>query len=150
MTSEEFANGPALTGILQPVESLAIFMNISLGREQQTDKWPMPTNLSSSRAARSIYHGPTASFKNNTSVGPSNMRRFLFLVILFILLKRTTLVSISISLQEDHCQNRLYCYRRVSGETLVMNMGILDCAVTLTVDRNVCIQGIVIASQVPK
>jgi hypothetical protein len=150
MTSEEFANGPALTGILELEESHAIFMNISLGRETQPNKWPMPPNLSSSRVARSIYIPPTASFKNNTSVGPSNMRRFLYLFILYILLKRSTLVSISISLQEDHCQNRLYCYRRVSGESLVMNMGILDCAVSLTVDRNVCIQGIVIASQVPK
>ena len=42
---------------------------------------------------------------------------------------------------------RIYCQRRVEGETLVHNTGILDCAVALTVDRNICIQGIVISSQ---
>ena len=42
---------------------------------------------------------------------------------------------------------RVYCYRRVEGEMLVHNAGILDATVTLSVSRNVCIQGIVISSQ---
>ena len=44
---------------------------------------------------------------------------------------------------------RIYVLRRQDErtETMVQNTGILDCAVTLTVDRNVCIQGIIIASQ---
>jgi len=79
MTPEEFTKGPALTGILQLEESHAIMMNIGLGREQQTNKWPMPTHLSSLRDARGVYHAPTTSFKNNAAVGPSYMRRFLFL-----------------------------------------------------------------------
>jgi hypothetical protein len=85
MTSQEFANGPA--DILQPMESLAILMNISSGREQQTNKWPMPTNLSPSRDARGVYYAPTASFNNNAAVGPSNMRRFLFLFVEYSALK---------------------------------------------------------------
>lgn len=44
----------------------------------------------------------------------------------------------------------MYCYRRLEGETLIHNTGVLDCAVTLIVDRNVCIQGIVVSSQVGK
>lgn len=45
--------------------------------------------------------------------------------------------------------SRIYVLRRQDerSETLVHNTGILDCAVTLTVDRNVCIQGIIISSQ---
>lgn len=47
MTSEEFAAGPALCGILTQEESFAILMNLS-----SRDKWPMPTHLSSSRLQR--------------------------------------------------------------------------------------------------
>jgi hypothetical protein len=87
MTPEEITKGPALTGILQLEESHAIFMNIGLGREQQTKKWPMPTNLSSLRDARGVYHAPITSFKNNNAVDPSNMRRFLFLLVEYSALK---------------------------------------------------------------
>ena len=80
------------------------------------------------------------------------LREGFYFCLLIILLKRTTLVFISISLPEstDHDQNQLFCYRRVLGESPIMNKMVLDCAVSLTVDRNVRIKGIVFASQVPR
>jgi hypothetical protein len=47
MTNEDFANSPAMSGILTQEESFAILMNISC-----RDKWPMPSQLSSSRQSR--------------------------------------------------------------------------------------------------
>ena len=45
--------------------------------------------------------------------------------------------------------SRIYVLRRQNERTatMVQTTGALDCGVTFTVDRNVCIQGIIIASQ---
>ena len=45
---------------------------------------------------------------------------------------------------------KLYCYRDVWDVTPMTNMGVLDSSVTVAVDRNVCIHGVVIASQIPR
>ena len=47
MTPDEFASSPALSGILTESECLAILMNMS-----SRDKWPMPSQLSTSRQQR--------------------------------------------------------------------------------------------------
>ena len=119
--------------------------------------WFTQVNVPCRRTSR-----PHVMFETSTFLHPHHLRITLqwapllwegfYFCLLIILLKWTTLVFISISLQDstDNDQNRLHCYRRVSGENLIMNMGILDCAVSLTVDSNVCIQGIVVASQVPR
>nr|CAH0102927.1 unnamed protein product [Daphnia galeata] len=127
MTNEDFANSPAMSGILTQEESFAILMNISC-----RDKWPMPSQLSSSRQSR--YTAPyNLNFgehsPGNRSPVSSCGRRCV---------ETTPMLS---------SPGRIYCQRRVEGETLVHNTGILDCAVALTVDRNICIQGIVISSQ---
>ena len=76
MKSEEFVDGPAVSGILQQDETLAILMNLV-----HPGKCTMPTNISCSRDIRYAYYSPPPSFKNNASVGPSTMRRFLFLFV---------------------------------------------------------------------
>ncbi|KAK4005709.1 BTB/POZ domain-containing protein 2-like [Daphnia magna] len=126
MTNEEFASSPAMSGILTQEESFAVLMNISC-----RDKWQMPSQLSSSRQSR--YTAPySLSFGENS---PGN---------------RSPSSSCGRSVETApvlSSPGRIYCYRRVEGEALVHNTGILDCAVALTVDRNICIQGIVISSQ---
>ena len=140
MTNEEFANSPAISGILTKDESLAVMMNIG-----SRDKWPMPSQLSSSRQQRAPYNLNSSSVDNRSSV----LRRYT-IGIIFNSVQTSNLIPIIIhSLEATPVPSlgRIYCYRRVEGETQVHNTGILDCAVTLTVDRNICIQGIVISSQ---
>ena len=149
MTSEEFATSPAVSGVLTEAECLAVLMNLS-----SRDKWPMPPTLSTCRQQRQprqnvLAAGPSSPVGHNMDgmIGPRCPSR-----------------SSPVSPYSAHTPSgsgggqssltslgatgpRIYCYRRVEGESLVENSGILDCAVTLTVDRNVCIQGIVISSQ---
>ena len=80
MTSEEFAAGPALSGVLTQEESFAILMNLS-----SRDKWPMPTQLSSSRLQRGggsfIQHRPNISSSSNPSPVPRKYVLLLSIVI---------------------------------------------------------------------
>ena len=60
MTSQEFAAGPAIGGLLHQEESFAILVNLNCA-----DKWPMPANFSTSRVARS---GSAAELFHTVSV----------------------------------------------------------------------------------
>ena len=139
MTNEEFANSPAISGILTKDESLAVMMNISC-----RDKWPMPSQLSSSRQQRAPYNLNSSSVDNRSSV----LRRYT-IGIIFNSVKSSNWIPIIIhSLEATPVpfDDRMYCFKWVEGETEV-DTPVVNCAVTFTVDRNICIQGIVISSQ---
>nr|CAD7456948.1 unnamed protein product [Timema tahoe] len=44
---------------------------------------------------------------------------------------------------------KYYCMRKVSQKPAILNTSILDCSVTFTVDRNVCVFGVQVPTQVP-
>ena len=49
--------------------------------------------------------------------------------------------------EPDPILGRSRCIRHHEVQVPILNRGILDCAVTMTVDRNVCIYGVIVASQ---
>lgn len=57
---------------------------------------------------------------------------------------RTSMIKFSTSTSEgghEHSR-KLYCCRQVLRNTECMNTSVLDCAVTFTCDKNVCVYGI--------
>ena len=49
--------------------------------------------------------------------------------------------------EPDPISGRSRCIRHHEVQVPILNRGILDCAVTMTVDHNVCIYGVIVASQ---
>ncbi|XP_067002470.1 BTB/POZ domain-containing protein 6-B [Anabrus simplex] len=125
LTPTQFAEGPALSRLLTQDESFAILMNIS---SSTPGKLPMPEGFTTSTVARKRpVHLPSrqdgvsdAESSVISSVGGDVIR-------------------------EGH---KYYCLRNIVQEPHFLNTSILDCSVAFTVDRNICVLGVQVPTQV--
>jgi len=138
LTPQEFAEGPATSNLLSENEKFAMLMNIS----SPTTNVPMPGGFSTSRVQRlqnrprqyeTLYAGSTSMDTSRTSMikfynQSGNMAAF----------------------AEDggtEVSKKLYCTRVPLRLTDCMNTSVLDCAVTFTCDKNVCVFGVQVPAQ---
>lgn len=139
LTPQEFAEGPAASNLLTESEKFAILMNIS----SPSTTVPMPGGFSTSRVQR--LHNRNPRQYETLYAGSSSMDT-----------SRTSMIkfynqrgNISDFTEEGGTEvsKKLYCTRVPLCLTDCMNTSVLDCAVTFTCDRNVCIFGIQVPAQ---
>eukprot|EP00095_Tigriopus_kingsejongensis_P000900 maker-scaffold186_size273091-snap-gene-0.16 protein:Tk00900 transcript:maker-scaffold186_size273091-snap-gene-0.16-mRNA-1 annotation:"btb poz domain-containing protein 6-a" len=109
-TANDYAVGPAQSGLLSQEESFAILMNIA---------------------------SPGSKDVPGHMRGDKNPRRA----------PLPGVVGANIAVDVDMTR-RYYCKREMMVEPHCLNTSILDCSVTFTVDRDICIHGIEVPSQV--
>ncbi|EFA04408.1 BTB/POZ domain-containing protein 6 isoform X1 [Tribolium castaneum] len=134
LTPQQFAEVPASCNLLTESEKFAILMNIC----SPSATTPMPPGFSTSRIARRRKQ----SIRNECIFmgGASSMDT-----------SRTSMIKFSLSANEggNESPKKLYCCRQLLRITECMNTSVLDCAVTFTCDRNVCVYGIQVPTQIP-
>ncbi|XP_076271238.1 BTB/POZ domain-containing protein 1 isoform X3 [Rhynchophorus ferrugineus] len=128
LTPQQFAEGPGKSSLLSESEKFAILMNIcsnSVGT-------PMPEGFSKSKEARKKNPTP---FYGTVPMDTS----------------RTSMIKFNSLATEDNNDNskRMVCNRMLLRTTECMNTSVLDCAVTFTCDKNVCVYGIQVPAQIP-
>lgn len=169
MTPKQFAENVPRANLLSTSESFAILMNIS-----SSDIHPMPEGFSTSRECRSISQTSLHSnsnalnyYQDNSSDGHP----------LFPLPSSSTLVYVpnNANMSNFHVRTRnataaskyreppstardmmidvtetrrFYCVRPIREQIDYFNTSVADCALTFTVDRNICITGIQVSTQV--
>lgn len=114
LTPAEFAEGPALSPLLSQDESFAILLNIS---SKTNVKLPPPENFSTSSTPRKSLpevQGLQELVPENHVVTPGQFVD----------------------------SRKYYCVREVLHRSHCNNVTILDCYVSFTVDKNVCVLGI--------
>ncbi|XP_018574174.1 BTB/POZ domain-containing protein 6 isoform X1 [Anoplophora glabripennis] len=139
LTPQQFAEGPGKSSLLSESEKFAILMNIC----SPSAAVSMPEGFSSSATPRRKKH-PSEPFcvplGGFLLAGASAMDT-----------SRTSMIKFSASVSEggnDHSK-KLYCSRQLLRITECMNTSVLDCAVTFTCDKNVCVYGIQVPAQIP-
>lgn len=166
MTPKQFAQNVPSTNLLTTAECFAILMNIS-----STDVHPMPEGFSTSTECRSISQTPLHPNTNalnyyheNSSDGhqifplPSSSTH-VYMPIQNPNLNNNFHVRTRNStnrfreqgreiLPEVTETRRFYCVRPIREQIDYFNTSVSDCALTFTVDRNICITGIQVSTQV--
>lgn len=166
MTPKQFAQNVPSTNLLTTAECFAILMNIS-----STDVHPMPDGFSTSTECRSISQTPLHPNTNalnyyheNSSDGhqifplPSSSTH-VYMPIQNPNLNNNFHVRTRNStnrfreqgreiLPEVTETRRFYCVRPIREQIDYFNTSVSDCALTFTVDRNICITGIQVSTQV--
>jgi len=117
-TASEFAAGPAQSGLLTQEESFAILMNISA-----PGSWEIPDHMASLERMSVRRKDPRDSDDGSPP------------------LSMLDACDVDMSV-------RVYCKRAMMQEPHCLNTSILDCSVTFTVDKDMCIHGIEVPSQV--
>lgn len=171
MTPKQFAENVPRTNLLTTAESFAILMNIS-----STDIHPMPEGFSTSTECRSISQTPVHHNSNalnyyheNSSDGhslfplPSSSSTHVYMPIPNSNMNnfhvRTRNPTSKFREQQAPPQSRdmvidvtetrrFYCVRPIREQIDYFNTSVSDCALTFTVDRNICITGIQVSTQV--
>ncbi|GLG95093.1 BTB/POZ domain-containing protein 6-A [Gryllus bimaculatus] len=123
LTPAQFAEGPALSPLLTQDESFAVLMNIS---SSTPDKLPMPEGFSTCTLLRKK---PAPEIPTENSVIPVQSGIF----------------PSGEVVQEGH---KYYCLRNIISQPHIFNTSILDCSVSFTVSRNICILGVQVPTQV--
>lgn len=121
LTPQQFAEGPASSSLLSQSEKFAILMNIS---SPATDI-PMPEGFSTSTVSRREQ-------PNKCSTTPQRVN-------LMLPNGRPNPIHPSLSVDQGR---KMYCTRDLLQHTSIFNQSVLDCSVTVTVDKNICIYGI--------
>lgn len=130
LSPQQFAEGPASSILLTQSEKFAILMNIS---SNSTDI-PMPEGFTVSTVSRRNYTvKPPTQSSEATSTPPLN---------------NPTVKFSPLTVRQTLQNSKLYCIRHLIQQTNIFNQSVLDCAVTFTVDKNICVYGIQIPSQI--
>lgn len=169
MTPKQFAENVPRTNLLSTNESFGILMNIS-----SNDIHPMPEGFSTSTECRSISQTSLHNNSNalnyyheNSSDGhpmfplPSSSSHAVYMPIANANLNnfhvrtrnapnkfretQTTSRDMVIDVTETR---RFYCVRPIREQIDYFNTSVSDCSLTFTVDRNICITGIQVSTQV--
>lgn len=132
LTPQQFAEVPAMSNLLNQTEKFTILMNIC----SPSSAGPMPDGFSMSTLPRkkkndqSRLYLPGELFTMDTS--------------------RTSMIKFQVSMVDGVADSmkRLYCTRNFRTEIQeCQNTSVLDCAVTFSTDRNICVYGIQIPAQ---
>lgn len=131
LTPQQFAEGPARTNLLTQSEAFAILMNIST----PNSVYPMPEGFSTNKNQRICNISLESETPSPAAPGPSHHMH-------------------DVNPHRDRespkndCDEKYYCIRIMRQQTECLNTSVLDCSLTFTVDRNICITGIQIPTQV--
>ncbi|KAK9743575.1 BTB And C-terminal Kelch [Popillia japonica] len=136
LTPQQFAEGPATSNLLSQSEKFSILMNIS----SPSTEVAMPAGFSTSTVPRQ---------RKNSSLNDSLYNGNLMDT------SRTSMItfynqpgSSSSGEGTNEASRKFRCTRKVLRLTECMNTSVLDCAVTFTCDKNVCVYGIQVPAQV--
>lgn len=167
MTPKQFAENVPRTNLLSTSESFAILMNIS-----SNDIHPMPDGFSTSTECRSISQASQHTNSNalnfyheNSSDGhplfplPSSSSHTVYMPMPNNFHVRTRnpankfreqqAPTLSRDMIIDVTETRrFYCVRPIREQIDYFNTSVSDCSLTFTVDRNICITGIQVSTQV--
>lgn len=167
MTPKQFAENVPRTNLLSTTESFAILMNIA---SSSKDIHPMPSGFSTSSECRSMSQTPPHTNSNalnyyheNSSDGHSlfplpSSSSHVYMPVANASLNNfhvRTRTNPSNKFREQQAQpmardmiidvtetRRFYCVRPIREQIDYFNTSVSDCALTFTVDRNICITGI--------
>lgn len=139
LTPQEFAEGPAASNLLNESEKFSILMNIS----SPSTTVSMPPGFSTSRIHR--LHNVNPRQYEKLFPGSSSMDTSRTSMIKFYNQGATVLPFSEEGSSE--ISKKLYCTRVPLRLTDCMNTSVLDCAVTFTCDKNVCVFGIQVPAQ---
>ncbi|XP_022914538.2 BTB/POZ domain-containing protein 1 isoform X1 [Onthophagus taurus] len=140
LSPQQFAEGPAASNLLTQQEKFSILMNIS----SPSTAVQMPDGFSS------------AASRRRRNSGSSN-NEILFKQGYLMDTSRTSMISFpnqpgssSMSGMNGNGEPmpKQYCNRQLLRITECMNTSVLDCAVTFTCDKNICVHGIQVPSQI--
>ncbi|KAF2883941.1 hypothetical protein ILUMI_22233 [Ignelater luminosus] len=139
LSPQEFAEGPATSNLLTEPEKFAILMNIS----SPSTTVPMPGGFSTSRVRRLQNRNPRQFehiFAGSSSMDTSRTSMIKFYA-------QGGNPSAFTEESNNEVSKKLYCTRVPLRLTDCMNTSVLDCAVTFTCDKNVCVYGIQVPAQ---
>lgn len=132
LTPKQFAEVPANSPLLTQAEKYAILMNIC----STSAPVPLPEGFTASRVPRRKKNydcllAPVPGSSMDTS--------------------RTSMIKYNSPSLEGGGEpaKRLYCTRQLLRITECMNTSVLDCALTFSCDKNICITGIQVPAQIP-
>lgn len=128
LTPQQFAEGPASSTLLSQSEKFAILMNIS----SPSIDIPMPEGFSTSTVCRRKQ----IKYTNHDGNHSTDSNRSYTLISRF---KSVPGTSYFPTMNENR---KMYCQRELLHQTNIFNQSVLDCSVTVTVDKNICIYGI--------
>lgn len=136
LSPQQFAEGPATSSLLSQSEKFAILMNIS----SPSTEVAMPVGFSTSTVPRQRKNSSL-----NESLYTGNVMDT----------SRTSMITFynqpggsSGGEGTNESARKFRCTRKVLRLTECMNTSVLDCAVTFTCDKNVCVYGIQVPAQV--
>ncbi|XP_053981460.1 BTB/POZ domain-containing protein 2-like [Hylaeus anthracinus] len=144
LTPQEFAEGPGMSLLLTKDEAFAILMNILC----TGNKAPMPEGFSTNmdRRVRAVetripsqtesyfrlggphYYEPNTYFRHGQ-------------------LRENNIPAVV--LKDNRRESPKYCLRSVLEEIDCLNTNVLDSSVTFSVDKNICILGVQVPTQIP-
>ncbi|XP_049822985.1 BTB/POZ domain-containing protein 6 isoform X3 [Aethina tumida] len=132
LTPQQFADGPAHSTLLTQAEKFAILMNIC----SETASVPMPDGFSTSKMRRRKQD----AYMVSNEAGATSM-----------ITSRASMIKFNTKFIEGGVDTtkKMYCTRQVLRITECMNTSVLDCAVTFTCDKNICVYGIQVPAQLP-
>lgn len=172
LTPQEFADGPGRSPLLMQNEAFSILMNIS----SSESKWPMPDGFSTNSQIRvkplkmlpvfldSLkYTGITTASDSGSSMSTSgegvqhNIAAKVTSTMPYYrpYQGRFPLDSYSPTLNNSSVVegglregSKYYCLRSLVQQTEILNSSVLDCSVTFSVDRNICVMGVQVPTQI--
>lgn len=125
LTPQQFAEGPGKSNLLEQNEAFSILMNIS----SINSGCPMPDGFTKNRNARDQQDNGEFFTPEKMYFRPSERPR--------------------LEENRDVVETRKhYCVRTTRQQTECLNTSVLDCSVTFSVDRSICITGIQVPTQV--
>jgi hypothetical protein len=142
LSPQQFAEGPARTNLLTQSEAFAILMNISTSNSV----YPMPEGFTQNKNLRGGY--PFAD-----SETPSPIQSVP--VVQVMPLSESPHHNLGAGgahhgsyMDELRNEQKFYCMRIIRQQTECLNTSVLDCSLTFTVDRSICVTGVQVPTQV--
>ncbi|XP_059613997.1 BTB/POZ domain-containing protein 6-B-like [Phlebotomus argentipes] len=133
LTPQQFAEGPGRSCLLTQTEAFAILMNISSPNSVCT----MPEGFSTSRSTR--IQNVVVESPSPQTIEESPAR---------LLPGSSPLVDEMHDVRNMMDTQRHYCIRNFRHQTDYLNTSVLDCSVTFSVNRCICITGVQVPTQV--
>ncbi|XP_055692411.1 BTB/POZ domain-containing protein 6-B-like [Lutzomyia longipalpis] len=134
LTPQQFAEGPGRSTLLSQNEAFVILMNIS---SPTNCGCPMPEGFSTSRTSRIQNVVVESPSPQNIEESPAR-----------ILPASSPLVDEMHDVRNLMDTQRFYCIRSIRQQTDYLNTSVLDCSVTFSVNRCICITGVQVPTQV--
>jgi PHR domain len=148
LTPQQFAEGPARTNLLTQSEAFAILMNISTANSV----YPMPEGFSQNKNHRNVGF----SFADSDTPSPPIQSVPVGQVLPLADSPHHHMGAVGVNsgvhhgsyMDELRNEQKFYCVRIIRQQTECLNTSVLDCSLTFTVDRSICVTGVQVPTQV--